>query len=108
MEKRSAGGQWLAVANSVAGQNRLDDSSDPPVESYPLQNTHSNQPIKLLLNLARQRPARDQHPQFHVDAEGVFRQVGTGQEQRAAIGHGTLDVQDAILPPFSGPFSSGQ
>ncbi len=62
---------------------------------YRYQNPISDQSIKLQLHLLRQRPARDQHSKLHVDAESVFRQVRTGQEQAAAIGHGTFDVQGA-------------
>lgn len=48
---------------------------------HPLQHPHPNQTIKLFFNLPRQRPARHQKPQFHVDDEGMFGQVRTRQEQ---------------------------
>jgi hypothetical protein len=44
-----------------------------------------------------QLPTRHEEAQLHIDGEGILRQVGTGQEQPMAIGHGALDVQNAGL-----------
>ena len=46
-----------------------------PEPSNLLEGAHRQQPVKMLLHLPRHLPACHQHPEFHVDREGVLRQV---------------------------------
>ena len=48
-------------------------------------------------NITRERPAVDEHTQFHIEGQGVFGQVGAGDKQQRLVGHGAFDVQRAVF-----------
>src|SRR4051812_10729457 len=65
--------------------------------SHPLHDARRDQPVKVVLHLPRQASPCEQNTEFHVDSEGILREIGRGQKQPPAIRHCTLDVQDAEL-----------
>ena len=74
-------------------QPRLPVQLSQLARSDRFQNAHLNQSSKVPRDLRGQLPALHKHAQFHVERHGEFRQVGAGDEERAAVSHGDLSVQ---------------
>jgi len=56
-------------------ERRITQNPLPPI-SHRLQLPILDEPVELLLNPARHRPASDQHSQLHVDGECLLSHVG--------------------------------